>query len=314
MSRTTSQFSRRLFVVCFLFAAVALTAPSYGQGLASVVSPGWLVANLNDPAIVVVDLRREADYRTGHLRGAVNIDPATTVIRSGDGLPRLPTSAEFAARMGQLGIASDQKVVLVSRGEGWMDVATATDQFWLFKRMGHADVVILDGGFKALVETPGVLIDQTAVIRGQTTYTVSAPLVGGAQTADVRDRPAGLVLVDGRLRGQFVGVNKTALIPRYGTIPGAMSLPGNWMTVDAGGRFRTVEDLRAILRFTDVPERGPIIVFGNTSLAGSLVWFALRVILGNRDVRLYHGGMQAWNLVPDNPLEILRDIGEIQRP
>ncbi len=312
----TSKLSRRLIVVCALIASVVLNAPSRAQSIASVVDPAWLIANLTDPDIVVVDLRRDADYRAGHLRGAVNIDPTSAELRprGADGLPRLPIPEEFGARMGILGIASKQKIVLVSRGESWMDAATATDYFWLFKRMGHADVVILDGGFKGLVAIPGAFIRQGAEVRAQTTYMVSAPLVSGIRIADLREQRPGLVLLDGRLRGRFLGINKTPVIPRYGTIPGSRSLPANWMTVDAGGRFRTVDDLRAILKFTGVPEGGPIVVFGNTSLAGSLAWFALRVILGNRDVRLYHAGMLEWSQDPSNPLDVLRDNEEVQRP
>ncbi|NQV80601.1 MAG: sulfurtransferase [Alphaproteobacteria bacterium] len=312
----TSKLARRLIAVCALILSVVLAGPLHAQNIASVVDPTWLIAHLNDPDIVVVDLRRDADYRAGHLRGAVNIDPTSAELRprGADGLPRLPTPEEFGARMGILGIASKQKIVMVSRGESWMDVATATDYFWLFKRMGHADVVILDGGFKGLVAMPGAFTSQGAEVRAQTTYMVSAPLVSGIRIADLRERRPGLVLVDGRLRGQFVGINKTPVIPRYGTIPGSRNLPGNWVTVDGGGRFRTVDDLRAILRFADVPEGGPIVVFGNTSLAGSLAWFALRVVLGNREVRLYHAGMLEWGRDPSNPLDVLRDNGEVQRP
>ncbi|MDA0369248.1 MAG: rhodanese-like domain-containing protein [Proteobacteria bacterium] len=308
--------SRRLVVVCALIVSLALASPLHAQNIASVVDAAWLIANLSDPDIVVVDLRRDADYRAGHLRGAVNIDPATAGLRpqGANGLPRLPTPEEFAARMSILGIASTQKIVLVSRGEGFMDVATATDHFWLFKRMGHADVVILDEGFKGLAAIPGGFIDQSIPGRAPTAYATSAPLVSGIEIAGVREGRPGLVLVDGRLRGQFVGINKTPIIPRYGTIPGSRSLPANWVTVDAGGRFRTADDLRAILKFTGVPEGGPIVVFGNTSLAGSLVWFALRVILGNRDVRLYHAGMLEWSQDPGNRLDVLRDNGQVQRP
>jgi thiosulfate/3-mercaptopyruvate sulfurtransferase len=299
-----------------LFVAMVWATGAHAQGQSPLVDPAWLVERLDNPSIVVLDLRRKAAYDDGHITGAINLDPTTVAFRrrTADGLIRLPTPEEFAAQMGALGIRATDRIVLLSAGQSWLDVAGATDLFWLLKRFGHAEVAILNGGFRRLSEAVGVRVDRMPVARPATTYIVGPALVSRVPLSVMVTGRVGVTLVDACLRAQYLGINKTAVVSRYGTIPGAKNLPGNWVTHDAGGRFRTDEDLRQVLDLAGIPEEGPTVVFGNTALAGSLVWFALRVVLGNREVRLYDGGFREWVGDPGRPVTVFLDSGETQRP
>src|SRR4029450_10380163 len=85
------------------------------------VSTDWLAARLGAPEIVVVDgswylpaMQRDpaAEFLAGHIPGAVRID-IETVRDTGSALPHmLPGPAEFAAAMGDLGIAEDMTIVV----------------------------------------------------------------------------------------------------------------------------------------------------------------------------------------------------------
>ena len=82
-----------------------------------IVSVEWLAAHLDDPDLVVVDVRwsldagpKRADFERGHIASAVFADldvdlssPAST----DDGRHPLPTAASFADAMFRLGISDD---------------------------------------------------------------------------------------------------------------------------------------------------------------------------------------------------------------
>lgn len=307
----------RHFLAAVVFClTVAVGSGAHAQSAPPLVDPAWLVGQLQDPHLVLLDLRRKAAYDAGHLSGAINIDPVTVSFRqpASDGGSRLPSAVEFAARLGGLGIRAEDKIVLISAGDSWLDVAGATDVFWLLKRFGHAQVAILDGGFRRLAEAAGIRLVRNSVVRPKTVYAVGSPLVRSYRVEDLIDLSSTVLRVDARLRAQYLGINKTAVVARYGTMPVAKNLPGNWVTYDAAGRLRSADDLRRVVDLAGIPQQGQMVVFGNTSAAGSLVWFALRVILGNREVRLYDGGFREWAADPARSVVVHVGSGETQRP
>jgi len=299
-------------VTMLLTVAVPSAVPAQ-QPIASVIEAAAVLPMLDRADVVILDLRRRAEYRAGHLRGAVNLDPVAESFRrtTGSGLPRLVGPVEFAEQMSRLGIGSDHRLVLLTKGESWLDLATATDLFWILKRYGHEHVAIANGGMRRIARIPGIQLVKQTSERPATDYRVAAPRVVPATLEALRAAP---LVVDGRLRGQFLGINRTVAVPRYGTVEGARNLPGNWVTLDAGAVFRTPDQLRPILRLTGVPEEGPVVVFGNTALAGSMVWFALRVVMGNREARLFEPGFGAWLEDSANPVEVHLQKEAVQQP
>lgn len=307
---------RHLVAAMVVFIAVISGSGAHAQSAPPLVDPAWLIGQLQDPQLVVFDLRRKAAYDSGHLIGAINVDLTKVAFRqrTSDGEPQLLDTEEFSARLGAFGVRAQDKIVLMSAGESWLDVAGATELFWLLKRVGHTQVAILNGGFRRLAETAGVRLDSQSNVRLKTVYTPGTPLVRGYQSADLIDLPPSVLRVDARLRAQFLGINKVAGVARYGTIPGAKNLPGNWVTYDAAGQLRTADDLRRVLDLAGIPQHGQMVVFGNTAAAGSLVWFALRVILGNREVRLFDRGFGEWAADPARPVVLHLGSTETQRP
>src|SRR5687767_10047503 len=74
-----------------------------------IVDTAWLSSHLNDPAIRIVDMRPRG-YADGHIPGAVWLD--NNAIRVPTRPPTfLPTPAEFAELMAQLGISNTTRVI-----------------------------------------------------------------------------------------------------------------------------------------------------------------------------------------------------------
>lgn len=81
----------------------------------------------------------------GHIPGAVHADLLHDLA-----VPGAPTaftaldSAEFARRIGLLGVGDDHHVVVYDQGQAW-----ATRLWWNFRLEGFTRVSVLDGGFSA---------------------------------------------------------------------------------------------------------------------------------------------------------------------
>ena len=59
-----------LFVL--LYAVLLLPAAGQARNISPIVSTDWLMANLRNPKLIILDIRRIEDYREGHIPGAVS--------------------------------------------------------------------------------------------------------------------------------------------------------------------------------------------------------------------------------------------------
>ena len=128
------------------------------------VDVAWLKDNLKK--VYVLDIRNEfsnGSYDTfvqGHVPGSVHSDYlkdgwSTKVdITSG----QLPLVEDLEQLIGGLGIKNKYHVVIVYGGISATDFAGAARVYWIFKTLGHDEVSILNGGYKAW-ETSGFKIE-----------------------------------------------------------------------------------------------------------------------------------------------------------
>lgn len=294
-----------LLAVIALLAAAPATAQEPARASA-LVDAAWLVQNLNAPGLRILDLRSRGDYLRGHVPGAISADYMATRWRAaateGGGYQML-APGEFASLVGGFGIDSSTHVVLYAAGDAWTDLAAATEVFWLFRSMGHRRLSLLASGFSGYARESGAEVQGAEQFAERKVYTPSPTTDTLVSRAQVRTVRSDVSLMDMRLYGQYLGINKAPAVRRYGTIAGALLMPGNWVTQDGGGVFRDAHSIRRALSFGAIDPDGRIIAFGNTSLSGSIGWFAVREIVGNPNVRLYGGGLAEWTRDDDNPME-----------
>lgn len=55
-----------------IVSVILLPVIGESRNIDPIVSTKWLAANLNNPKLIVLDVRRVEDYREGHIPGAVN--------------------------------------------------------------------------------------------------------------------------------------------------------------------------------------------------------------------------------------------------
>ena len=119
----------------------------------TLISTSELAAHLDDPALVIVDVRHdlaqpglgESQYRTGHIPGArfAHMDRDLSAAKTGkNGRHPLPTPEAAAALFGRLGIDASKQVVAYDAGGGMY----APRLWWTLRWLGHDAVAVLDGG------------------------------------------------------------------------------------------------------------------------------------------------------------------------
>ncbi len=178
-------------------------------------------------------------YHAGHLPGAVYVDlDAQLAGPPGEGGRHpLPAVADFEAAMRAAGVRAGHPVVVYDDADGTI----AARLWWMLRYYGHAQVQVLDGGFRAWAEAgQPVATDDVAAVPGE--FTASAgqmPLLDADQAAQLARTG---ILLDARAPARYRG--ETEPIDRVaGHIPGAISAPtaGN---VTGAGRFRSPAELR----------------------------------------------------------------------
>lgn len=286
-------------------------APAHAERLteAPLVDAAWLAAHLDNPALVVIDVRDPVDgvsaYDAGHVPGAVSAPYVGHGWRAEvDGIPgMLPPVDVIAGRIGQLGVGADSQVVVLSDGVNSTEFGKATRVYWTLKVLGHDAVAILDGGFRAWTAA-GLPVSTEA--RAPTPARFAATLQPDllASQAEVRaalDQPVNLL--DGRPEAQYRGQEKSPVARVAGTLPGAVNIPHS--KVYDGTRFASPETVRALAAAAGIDAMRPTIAFCNTGHWASIAWFALSEVGGYADVAMFDGSMAEWTRDPANPVALL---------
>ncbi|MBL0148208.1 MAG: sulfurtransferase [Ideonella sp.] len=207
----------------------------------------------SDPHLVVLDASfdladtqaGERAHAAGHVPGALylHLDRDLSAPKTGlNGRHPLPAREAFAARLGELGIDETCRIVACDGNAGMY----AARLWWMLRWLGHADVLMLDGGLAAWRAAGGALESGPVAARPPARMPLRPPLVQSASYAELLaglGRADAPLVVDARAADRFRGENET-LDPVGGRIPGAVNrFFRDNLAVD--GCFKPAEQLRA---------------------------------------------------------------------
>lgn len=176
---------------------------------------------------------------------------------------------------------------------------------------GHPDVRLLDGaktrwradGRPLATEAPPVTPVPYRPRPGDT-----ASRVGRDDVRAGLGRP-GRLLLDARSLEEYRG--ERVMPPpffdhgaeRTGRIPGAVHLYYREL-LNADDTFKRPEELRAVLLARGASaDRGDIVAYCRLSHRAALAWFAMRHLLGYKNVRVYDGSWTEWGSIVGFPVE-----------
>ncbi len=271
------------------------------------VSPAWLGERLGSSRVRVIEVASVNDdsaYRARHLPGAVWWYWKAALWHETD---REFASPETMSRgLGRIGVTPEKTVVLYGD-----PVQYGTYAFWVLSMCGHPDVRILDGA-KTRWAAEGRPLSTGSTRPTPAEY---RPRPGDASSRVGRDdvraglgRP-GRLLLDARSPEEYRG--ERVMPPpffdhgaeRTGRIPGAVHLHFREL-LNEDDTFKTPEEIRSVVRTRGAhPDRGDIIAYCRLSHRATLVWFAMRYLLGYPNVRVYDGSWTEWGSIVGFPVE-----------
>ncbi|QRM32433.1 sulfurtransferase [Microvirga sp. VF16] len=272
------------------------------------VSTKWLADHLGEASVLVVDIRstesgsREA-FEAAHIPGAVHSDYAADGWRVTEGGAGgvLPKAVHLSALLSRIGMTPGHHVVIVSAGDAASDFSAAARVYWTLKTIGHSQVSILDGGFKAWRETGGLeeVGVSAPVARQPYPVRLTGSLRAEIHAVEKAVAHANVALLDGRSQAQFDGREKSPQVVRAGHLPGAIHLDHSRAIQPGTGRLRPVKELEQLFEQI-VP--GPVVSYCNTGHLASTNWFVLSEVLKRPEVTLYDGSMSEWTQDPGRPV------------
>lgn len=263
-------------------------------GESILISTAELTARLDQGGLVLIDAEAPELYRRAHLPGAVNLhylDLEDAEENAKSGLPITPRLA--ASKLEALGVARDTPVVVYDEGNG----RAASGVWYILSFIGHADVRVLDGGFRQWL-AEGRAVTQEAPMPVKATYAVQ-PRQDWAVTTDDLLRGQALLL-DARSIGEYSG-KEAGGARQAGHIPGAKSLP--WSLL-AGERatFKPADEMRRLLAEAGIPPDREILTYCNPGLGRSTFLLMALASLGYDRVRVYPGSWIEWAADPSRPI------------
>ena len=282
-------------------APIAFTVALLAGGGASaqpLVAPAWLKAHLRDAHVVVLDIRPHEQTGGDHIPGAVPADYETVGWRAkqADGAGgALPPITEISALITRLGVGDADKAVIVGDDFG----ATAR-VYWTFKVLGHADVSILDGGWKGWVAA-GNPTDTAPVTPRSAAFTphYDASIRAELPEVELALATGNRTLLDTRPPGQWNGTSKSPAVRAFGHLPGAVWIDQAEALTADGTTLRPPAELAAL--FSKAGGK-PVTAYCNTGHLAATDWFVLSEVLHRPGTKLYEASMSQWTADPSRPV------------
>lgn len=263
-----------------------------------IVSSQWLKEQFNDPNLVILDAsanNNKSNLATA-LKGQQIKGARPFHIKEAFSLPTskfpnmLPSPEQFAEGCRKLGINQSSKIVVYDN----LGIYTSPRVWWMFKTMGHENVVVLNGGLPdwAAQGFPIEQIVEKAFPTGDFQATLKEEKVKDFDFI-VKNLPRqASIIIDARSAGRFHGV---APEPRKelksGHIPHSFNIP--YTTVLENGKFKSLDELKSIFAKQVLIDDRPLVFSCGSGITACIILLASELVLDN-PTSVYDGSWTEW--------------------
>ncbi len=273
------------------------------------VSTAWLADHLSAPDVRVVDASwylpeegrdAKAEYEAGHIPGATFFD-LMDVRDTDSAFPMmLPDPVKFSSRVRAMGLGDGHRIVVYD-GAGLFSAARV---WWMFRVMGHQDIMVLDGGFPKWRAEDREIEDLPPLGASRPRhFTARKRAMMVRDTADVAEavKAGSAQVVDARSPSRFAGEEDE---PRPGVRPG--HIPGSanvhYKTLlNEDGTMKSAADIRAAFEGAGVEWARPVITTCGSGVSAAILSLALERA-GHPSVSLYDGSWAEWGSTLELPI------------
>ena len=277
------------------------------QDYQTLIRAGELAAILNDPQLVVIDVRHDLSdhglgarkYAESHIPGAhfLSVDNDLAAPRTGrNGRHPLPTPGALAATLSAVGIDAGKQVIAYDQAQ----TTYGARLWWMLRWLGHHNVAVLDGGLDAWVRA-GFAVT-TEVPARQPARFIPAVSDSPVSVESLISHPDDVdyTVVDARGADRFRGENET-IDPVAGHIPGARNRPYA-RNLNADSTFKDANMLRNEW-LAELAGRTPqqIVHSCGSGITACNNILAME-IAGLSGSRLYPGSWSEWSADPARPI------------
>ncbi|MCT4657249.1 MAG: 3-mercaptopyruvate sulfurtransferase [Cohaesibacter sp.] len=278
-----------------------------GERTKWLVSTDWLAEHMKSPDVVVLDgswylphMERDpvAEYKEGHIPGAIFFDIDAIADLSTDLPHMLPSAVQFSSAMRKMGIGDGQRIVIYDG----MGLFSAARVWWTFRTMGVEDVFVLDGGLPKW-KAEGRPLDDMPPAPSPRHFSSRLDHSAVRDFGDVLKAmdDDGIQIVDARPRERWQGLApEPRPNVRSGRIPGSLSVPFLDL-LDDDGCLKDVAALKSSFEEAGVDLSKPIITSCGSGATAAVLTFALDTI-GHQKNSLYDGAWAEWGGKDDAPL------------
>lgn len=279
---------KKLFIMALMLTAFQ----SFAQG--PVISANDFAAELKtNKNLVVIDVNAPDIYAKQHIQGAINVY-VKDLYKSGPVEGQLKSNKELATIFGQKGVSNTAKIVVYEDGSNKHNSRV----WYVLKSLGANDVSVLHvdvDQFKAAQ----IQFTATPATKSSTTFALAESNYKTYTMADIKQLPQGTLLLDGREKAEFDGVD--AAKKSKGHIPGAVWMNFKEVLTPTGAYKSKDEIIATAAKFGATPEK-PIVVYCNSGVKATVLFIAFKEIAGFQNVQYYAGSYADWVSKPENPI------------
>jgi thiosulfate/3-mercaptopyruvate sulfurtransferase len=245
---------------------------------------------------VILDARPQSEYDRGHIPEARRVDHDAWKAAFGEG----KDVDDWSARIGDLGIDSDSKVVVYD-DNGMKDAARI---WWILRYWSVEDARLLNGGWKGWQSLGLTTTDATPPAATSVEFRATSRSDRLATMQQVLDSLSGnrLQIVDARSEDEFCGIEKKDN-KRGGAIPGAKHLEWSDLIDQDTQRFKSPEQLRRLFDRVGIDLDRPTASHCNSGGRAAVMAFGLE-LMGAKGVRNYYRGWAEWGNSEDTPVVV----------
>jgi thiosulfate/3-mercaptopyruvate sulfurtransferase len=263
-------------------ALLSYVVTTFAQG--DFISVKEAASKVNNPKCIIIDARKEADYKKVHIKNAISLPVEELSVKTPvEGV--LKSDAEVVETFAAHGVDLNMEIILYcNRGH------SAGRMYWILKMMGATNVKMLDGnleawkaGRKPVTKNPK-LVKKTNVSAtlNKSTYLTQADVKKAMSNSKA-------VIVDARADDYFKGVDPKS----KGHIPGAISISSDLMRDDKG-LVKSNDELNKLFASKGVTKDKEVVLYCQTSTRAGLLYAILTSRLGYSNVKVYDGAYNDW--------------------